>query len=64
MDAASISMMKLESIQNSWALGMAKNIKEVAEQRGQAMVEMIEQSTAMLERSVNPHIGGNIDIRL
>jgi len=33
-------------------------------QEGEALVEMIEKSTAAMERSVNPHLGGNIDVRL
>ena len=64
MDAGSISMMKLGAVQNSWALGMAKNVMETAEQKGQAIVEMIQESTAAMERSVNPHVGSKIDIRL
>ncbi len=64
MDAGTISAMKLGQTRLDWTVGFAKNVKEVAEQQGEAMVKMIEQSTAMMERSVAPHLGGNIDVRV
>ena len=64
MDEGTISAMKSAQTRSDWAIGFAKNIKDVMKQEGQALVEMIEKSTAAMERSVNPHLGGNIDVRL
>ena len=64
MDEGTISAMKLAQTRSDWAIGFAKNVKDVMKQEGQALVEMIEKSTAAMERSVNPHLGGNIDVRL
>jgi len=64
MDAGTISVMKLAQTRSDWAIGFAKNVKDVMKQEGEALVEMIEKSTAAMERSVNPHLGGNIDVRL
>lgn len=50
MQQASISVMK-----------MAMNS---AENSGQMIKELADTNTKMMEMSVNPHIGGNIDIRL
>ena len=64
MDEGTISAMKLAQTRSDWAIGFAKNVKDVMKQEGQALVEMIEKSTAAMERSVNPHLGDNIDVRL
>ena len=64
MDEGTISAMKLAQTRSDWAIGFAKNVKDVMKQEGQALVEMIEKSTAAMERSVNLRLGGNIDVRL
>lgn len=64
MDAASISMMKMDNLRMNWSMGLAGKIKDLAEQQSANLVEMIENSTAAMERSVHPHLGANIDIRL
>lgn len=63
MDAGSISMMKLAEVQTDWSIGFAANVKEVMEQQGEALTEMMQQTTAMMERSVTG-TGLNIDIRV
>lgn len=64
MDAGTVSAMKMAEVQNSWSIGLAKNVQEVMKEQASALLEMMEQSTAMMEKSVNPHIGGNIDVRV
>lgn len=61
MDIPGLSM-ALSQIQIQSDVGMAildKNL-QVGEELGEGMVQMLD--SAAMERSVTPHIGGNIDV--
>lgn len=55
----SLSMM---SVQNDIGVAMLSKSLDTVEQSGDSMVKMMERS--MLENSVNPNIGSNIDISI
>jgi hypothetical protein len=63
MDVASVStsLSKME-FTNKLGTQLFNLGKDVMEQKGEAIQNLME--TSGLEKSVNPHIGGNIDIRL
>lgn len=63
MDIPSLSMALAQSnLQTDWGMGMLAKSMDNMEQVGAAVTELID--TAAMERSVNPNLGANIDIRL
>lgn len=56
------SLVQLNQINTASKIGIAVLDKglETLEQTGQGLVDMINKSA--MERSVNPHIGGNFDM--
>lgn len=63
MDIPGLSMALAQSnLSTDWGMGMLSKSMDNAEQVGAAITEMID--AAAMERSVNPAVGGNIDIRL
>jgi len=61
MDIAGLSMsLASAKTQTAWGIAMMDNTLDLSKQTGDAMVEMI--SAADMERSVNPHVGGNVDL--
>ncbi|WP_408069990.1 YjfB family protein [Butyrivibrio sp. JL13D10] len=63
MDIPELSMaLSASKVQSDWGTAMlSKNLDALAEV-GNTIDEMLDVSA--LERSVNPNLGGNIDIRL
>lgn len=63
MDIAAISM-ALSQVQLGSQVGTAVLDKamETNEELGQGLVQMID--SAQMERSVNPNLGGNFDVRI
>lgn len=63
MDIASVSM-ALSQIQTQNAVGTAvlSNALDMSKIEGDGVVKMID--AAAMERSVNPAVGGNVDIRV
>ncbi len=61
MDIAGLSMaMSQNNIGNKVSIAVLDKAMETAESAGAQIVNMIDSSAMQL--SVNPHIGGNIDI--
>lgn len=63
MDIAGLSMsMATLDVQSQVGLKMLSKAIDMGEDLGAGMVQMID--AAAMERSVNPAVGGNVDIRL
>lgn len=63
MDIAGLSMsMATLDVQSQVGIKMLSKAIDMGEDLGAGMVQMID--AAAMERSVNPAVGGNIDIRL
>lgn len=63
MDIAGLSMsMATTSVQSKISVAVLDKAMETNEALGAGMVQMID--AAAMERSVNPNIGGNIDISI
>lgn len=61
MDIAALSMsMAQNNIQNQFGVAMLSKAIDTNESMGDSMVAMMDRS--MMEQSVTPHIGGNIDL--
>jgi len=64
MDIAAMSTMLAQgSVQAQASVAVVSKVKEVMEQNGAQLIEMMK-SASIMENSVTPHLGGNIDIRL
>ncbi len=65
MDIAGLSMglsqMKVAQQASMSVLKMAMNASQV---QMEDLLQMVQQNAKMMEQSVNPHIGGKIDIKL
>ena len=65
MDPYSISdlsvAMSAAKVQNQVAESVMAKTLDVTEQGGQALIDMMRSS---MERSVNPAVGGNVDVRV
>ena len=63
MDIAGLSMnMAMMDVQTQVGNKMLSKAIDLGEELGAGVVDMVD--AAALERSVNPAVGGNIDIRL
>ncbi len=63
MDIAGLSMsMATMDVQSQVGIKMLSKVIDLGEDMGAGMMQMID--AAAMERSVNPAVGGNIDIRL
>ncbi len=63
MDIAGLSMnMAMTDVQSQVGIKMLSKAIDLGEELGAGMVQMID--AAAMERSVNPAVGGNVDIRL
>lgn len=63
MDIAGLSMnMAMMDVQSQVGIKMLSNAIDMGEELGAGMVQMVD--AAAMERSVNPMVGGNVDIRL
>jgi len=64
MDIAAMSTILAQgSVQAQASVAVVSKVKEVMEQNGAQLIEMMK-SASIMENSVTPHLGGNIDIRL
>ncbi len=65
MDIAGLSMgLSQMKVAQEVGVSVLKKAMDSAEGQGADLVRMLEVNTKMLEQSVNPHIGGNIDISI
>lgn len=63
MDIAGLSMnMAMMDVQSQVGIKMLSKAIDLGEDLGAGIVDMVD--AAAMERSVNPAVGGNIDIRL
>lgn len=63
MDIAGLSTaLSLVNTQNAYGVAMLSKSLDQTSSMGSQIVEMID--TAAMERSVNPYVGGNIDISI
>ncbi len=63
MDIASLSMgLSVASLQNAVSVQVLSKAMDTNEALGAGLVNMID--AAAMEQSINPHIGGNMDIRI
>lgn len=63
MDIAGLSMnMAMMDVQSQVGIKMLSKAIDLGEDLGAGVVEMVD--AAAMERSVNPAVGGNVDIRL
>ena len=61
MDIAGLSMALAQTkVQSDFSVAMLSNVMDLNETLGEGMVDMLD--AAAMERSVTPHIGGNIDL--
>ena len=64
MDIAALStVMSMGKVQAQVGVAIAGKVKEMAEENGRNLIELMK-STQIMEQSLNPHIGQNIDIKL
>lgn len=62
MDIPALSMALSQlSVQNDFSVAMLSKSLDMSETLGEGMVNLMD--AAAMERSVTPHIGGNIDLR-
>ena len=63
MDIAGLSMdMAMMDVKSQVGIKMLSKVIDLGEDLGADMVQMMD--AAAMERSVNPAVGGNVDIRL
>lgn len=63
MDIAGLSMaMSTNQVQTQVSTAVLSKSMDTLETLGQGMVQMID--AAAMEQSVNPHVGGNFDMRI
>ncbi len=61
MDIPGLSMaLSQVKVQNDFSVAMLSKAMDLGETLGEGMVDMLD--AAAMERSVMPHIGGNIDL--
>ncbi|MGI2328500.1 YjfB family protein [Planococcus sp. YIM B11945] len=66
MDIAALSMaLSQASIRQEATVSVMKKTMDQAESNGQGIINMLQDSNVkMMEQSVQPHIGGSINLRL
>ena len=64
MDIAALSVvMANEQVRTNASLKVMGNAKDMMEQQGAQLVEMLEQSTASTPKAPHPSLGTNIDMK-
>ncbi len=65
MDIAVMStMLSQAKVQQQASISVMKMAMNAGKTQMNDMVQMVEQNTKMMEQSVNPHVGGNVDAKL
>lgn len=65
MDIAALSMgLSQMKVAQEASMSVMKMAMDSAEAQAIDLTQMLEVSTKMMEQSINPHIGGSIDISL
>ena len=61
--ALSISLNQMK-VQLQASTSIMKMAMTTAKDQSRDLLKMLETNTKLMEQSVNPHIGGNVDIKL
>lgn len=65
MDIAALSMgLSQMKVAREASVSVLKMAMDNMKGQGVDLTRMLEVNTKMMEQSVNPHVGGNIDIKL
>lgn len=65
MDIAALStMMAQSSLATQVGTSVLNLSKDVMQQQGQGLQKLMASSSVAMERSINPSVGGSIDIKL
>ncbi len=65
MDIAAMSMgLSQMKVAQQASISVMKMAMDAGKTQMNDMVKMVEQNTKMMEQSVNPHVGANLDIKL
>lgn len=65
MDIAIMStMLSQAKIQQQASISVMKMAMDTSKVQMNDMVQIVQQNTKMMEQSVQPHLGQNIDVRL
>ncbi|MBM7615383.1 hypothetical protein JOC73_001953 [Alkaliphilus hydrothermalis] len=65
MDIASMATILSQSkIQQQASLSVMKIAMDTTKQQSFNLAELLEVNTKLMEQSVNPHIGGNLDLEI
>ena len=65
MDIAALSMgLSQMKVAQQASVSVMKMAMDSMKGQGADLTQMLEVNTKMMEQSVNPHVGGNIDIKL
>ncbi len=60
--AAMATSLQAQKVQEAVGMGVLKMQMDNAKSQGQALVDMLTASAQLMEKSVTPHLGANIDI--
>lgn len=64
MDVAALSMnLGTMKAANAVQISLLKKAMDISEESSDQMIRMMQQNARSMELSVNPSLGGNIDIR-
>ena len=65
MDIAALSMMMSQGrVQQQAGVSVMKLAMDVASTQGNMMTSLIDETAKSLELSVQPHLGGSVDVRV
>ena len=65
MDIAALSvLMSQGQVQQQAGVSVMKMAMNVAETQGNMMTDLLDETAKSLEMSVQPHLGGSVDIRV
>lgn len=65
MDIAAMStMLSQAKIQQQASLSIVKTAMNTAKMQGTDLLQLLEVNTKIMEQSVNPHIGSNVDVTI
>ena len=65
MDIAALSvLMSQGQVQQQAGVSVMKMAMNVAETQGNMMTSLLDETAKSLEMSVQPHLGGSVDIRV
>lgn len=65
MDIAALSMgLSQMKVAQQASISVMKMAMDAGQNQMNDMVQMVQENTKMMEQSVNPHIGKNLDISL